>query len=139
MIDCQDPIGAAVEEEQPFAPIGGEAARVGNAAIIAERTEKPAAEVKPEKRAKSVSVVTCRACDEERYLDCLLRRASGPSNLWFKSAQYLLGLMSEISMRIFRGENLPRYHLRWLLVFVFAKDRFSAEIADQVKTILPLI
>ncbi len=36
-------------------------------------------------------------------------------------------------MRIFRGENLPRYHLRWLLVFVFAKDRFSAEIADQVK------
>jgi hypothetical protein len=42
-------------------------------------------------------------------------------------------------MRIFRGENLPRYPLRWLLVFVFAKDRFSAEIADQVKTILPLI
>jgi hypothetical protein len=34
-------VGAAVEKEQPFVPIDGKAAWIGNAAVTAEGTERP--------------------------------------------------------------------------------------------------
>ena len=40
-VERQHPVGAAIEKEQPFVPIGGEAAWIGNAAVIAEGTERP--------------------------------------------------------------------------------------------------
>src|ERR1700738_4081510 len=67
-IERQHPVGAAVEKEQPFVPIEGKAAWIGNAAVTAEGTERPAIEVESQKRAISVAICTGRACDEERHL-----------------------------------------------------------------------
>jgi len=41
-VERQHPVGAAVEKEQPFVPIDGKAAWIGNAAVTAEGTERPA-------------------------------------------------------------------------------------------------
>jgi len=67
-VERQHPVGAAVEKEQPFVPIDGKAAWIGNAAVTAEGTERPAIEVEGQKRAISVAICTGRACDEERHL-----------------------------------------------------------------------
>src|SRR4029077_2949360 len=41
-VERQHPVGAAVEKEQTFVPIDGKAAWIGNAAVTAEGTERPA-------------------------------------------------------------------------------------------------
>ena len=70
-VERQHPVGTAVEKEQPFVPIDGKAAWIGNAAVTAEGTERPAIEVEGQKRAISVAICTGRACDKERHLNYL--------------------------------------------------------------------
>src|ERR1700739_715525 len=70
-VERQHSVGAAVEKEQPFVPIDGKAAWIGNAAVTAEGTERPATEVEGQKRAISVAICTGRACDKERHLNYL--------------------------------------------------------------------
>jgi hypothetical protein len=63
----QHSIAAAVEKQQPFAPINGETARINDAAVITERAEEFAIAIKTEKRTVSVAIRPCCAGDKERH------------------------------------------------------------------------
>ena len=61
----------AVEKEQPLVPMDGQAAWIGNAAVLAKGTERPAIAIEGQKRAIAVAIGTGRARDQERHLNPL--------------------------------------------------------------------
>jgi hypothetical protein len=66
-IERQDPIAAAVEEEQFLPLIDDKPARVGNTRVVAEGAERPAVAIESKQGSISIAVDTRRACNEERH------------------------------------------------------------------------
>jgi hypothetical protein len=69
-VERQYAIGATIEKEQPFLAVNGKAARIGNAAVIAEGAKWPTVEVEGEKRTVAVTLAPGRAGNEKRHCDC---------------------------------------------------------------------
>jgi len=74
----QHAIAAAVEKQQPFARIDGETARIGDAAVIAERAEGFAIAIKGEKRALSVAIRPGCAGNEKSHRRYVLLTSPSP-------------------------------------------------------------
>jgi hypothetical protein len=74
----QHAIAAAVEKQQPFARIDGEPARIGDAAIVAERAEGSAIAIKGEKRAVSIAVRPGCAGNEKSHRRYVLLISASP-------------------------------------------------------------
>jgi hypothetical protein len=64
-IERQDSIAATVEIEQLILFSDGEPARVGNARVAAEGTERPARAIESKEHSVPVTIDSRRACDEE--------------------------------------------------------------------------
>jgi len=74
----QHAIAAAVEKQQPFARIDGETARIGDAAVVAERAEGFAIAIKGEKRALSVAIRPGCAGNEKSHRRYVLLTSPSP-------------------------------------------------------------
>jgi hypothetical protein len=91
-VERQHPVGAAVEKEQPFVLIDGEAAWIGNTVVVTEGTEQSAIELEGQKRALSVTICAGRACHEEKHL---LEKHL----LWIRPNSLIIGL-SRVDARV---------------------------------------
>jgi hypothetical protein len=83
-VERQDPIGAAVEEQQPRVVLDRKAARIGDASVIAERAFRPAAAIEGEQRAVALAVGAGGACDKKphrNYLSMIFSTVIGRSRI----------------------------------------------------------
>jgi hypothetical protein len=66
-VECEHAIVTAVEKEQSFALMHGEAARIGNTCVIAEEPTWLTVEAELQKRSVPVAIRTSRASNKEGH------------------------------------------------------------------------